>query len=99
MVEFGEVAALEFVPAVRIVAEPLAELMARPDVVQPAVHPQCVPTDAARPQPFNQEPAPALVLLAVVDAGQPDVPHGFLASVSGAPAPGALLRMGELRPG
>src|SRR6185312_7602755 len=75
LVELADVAALELLPALGVVAEPLAQLVAGPDLGQPGLHPELVPAHTARPEPFDEEPASRPVGLPVVHPGQSYLAH------------------------
>ena len=55
LLQFSEVAPSEFVPFRRIVLEPLAQLVAGRNVLEPCLHFQIFLLHAARPEPFHEK--------------------------------------------
>src|SRR5690606_1945201 len=67
-IELVKVLALERSPFRRIVAEPLAKLVARGNILDPAVEPRGLFGQTARPDPVHQNPRPILGGSGFVDA-------------------------------
>src|SRR3954471_21596505 len=77
-VQLREVAAPEVVPLLGLVAEPLPQFRAGPDVREPVAQPQSIPPDPAGPQSVDQEPRLVPHVRLVVHAGDADRSHGVL---------------------
>jgi len=76
MGELGAVAAAELVPAVRIMAEPSAELGARRDVLDPFVEPGFRLADPARPQAVDEDSCAVTFFGRLISTFEPDVRSG-----------------------
>src|SRR6185295_10595900 len=74
--ELRAVAATKLVPAVRVMAEPGAQLGARRDLLEPFVEPGLRLADAARPQPVDEDPCAVRSFGRLVGALQPYVGCG-----------------------
>src|SRR5690606_15518310 len=71
--QLGEVAPPELVPVLRIVAERLAQLIARGELLEPAVELERVAAHAARPEPIDEEALPVVGGGRLIDALHADV--------------------------
>jgi hypothetical protein len=74
--ELLPIAALELLEALRIVAEPAPELRARRELARPLVEPCLLTTDAAGPEPVDEDAIAVVLGGRVVRALERDVELG-----------------------
>ena len=62
------VPALELLPLFRVVIKPLAERVARSQILEPLINPSLLPAHPPRPQVVHKNPEPVFGLRRVIDA-------------------------------
>src|SRR5687767_4085258 len=73
LAHLGGVALTKLLPSCRIVREPLSQLSARGEILQPQVHRRIVLADPARPEPIDENPHSVIRTGRLVSALQPDM--------------------------